>query len=437
MGKVRLVYEISEGKQFRTGRILIKGNEKTQDKVVLREMHMYPGQVYDSAEVQDAEDRLKGLPEFQSVTISPVGDDPEVRDLLVQVTEQKTAQINAGIGVNSNGGFGGQLGYEQSNFDIANWPTSADEVFSDRTFTGAGQQFIARFDPGTQGTDAQLTFIEPYFLDQPYSLSTSGYYQTRIRPVYNDDRLGALIGVGRRFDYIYSASVELGAADVDIKNLEFPEFAQAPEIIEGLGHHTLTTATVKFERDTTNHGPITYEGLDSWISLTDAGAMGGTVNYLRYTWSATAYQLVTNDLLDRKSVLDFHIEGGDDPRKAPFYERFYGGGIGSIRGFEYWGISPRGGISEDAVGADFYMSGTAEYQFPMIEDFLRGVVFFDAGDFESTMKFGDIRTAVGFGFRLVLPIFGKQPLALDFGIPITHSPQDNEQVLSFSFGITR
>ncbi len=124
MGKVRLVYEISEGKQFRTGRILIKGNEKTQDKVMLREMHMYPGQVYDSAEVQDAEDRLKGLPEFQSVTISPVGDDPEVRDLLVQVTEQKTAQINAGIGVNSNGGFGGQLGYEQSNFDIANLPTS-------------------------------------------------------------------------------------------------------------------------------------------------------------------------------------------------------------------------------------------------------------------------------------------------------------------------
>ena len=274
-------------------------------------------------------------------------------------------------------------------------------------------------------------------LDQPYSLSLSGYYDTRIRPVYNDDRVGTSIGIGRRFNYIYSASVALGAADVDIKDLEFPEFVRAPEIIEGLGHHTLTTASVKFERDTTNHGPITYEGIDSWVSFTDAGALSGTVNYERYQFSTTGYQLISDDLLGRKSVLDVHWEGGDDLRKAPFYERFYGGGIGSIRGFEYWGISPRDGIGVDAVGADFYTTGTVEYGFPLAEEFLRGVVFLDAGDYESTMKFGDIRTSVGFGFRLVLPIFGKQPLALDFGFPITHSPQDNEQVLSFSFGISR
>ncbi len=148
----------AKARQFRQGRILIKGNSKTQDKVILRELHMRPGQQYDSSEIQDAEDRLRGLPEFSSVSIIPVGDDPNVRDLLVDVTEQRTAQISAGIGINSNGGFGGQLGYEQQNFDITNFPTSWGEAFSDRAFTGAGQDFTARFDPGTQGRTPPSAF---------------------------------------------------------------------------------------------------------------------------------------------------------------------------------------------------------------------------------------------------------------------------------------
>jgi outer membrane protein insertion porin family len=436
-GKIRLVYQISEGKQFRSGRILIKGNSKTQDKVILREMHVRPGQQYDSSEVQDAEDRLRGLPEFQTVSITPVGDDPNSRDLLVEVTEQRTAQINLGVGVNSNGGFGGQLGYEQTNFDIASFPTSWGEAFSDQAFTGAGQDFKIQFEPGTLGTDAVVSFTEPYLLDQPYSFSASGYFETRYRPVYDDQRVGASIGIGRRFNYTYSASLTFGAADVDIRDVYTPFDQRAPEILAGAGHHMLTTIGAKFDRDTTNHGPITYEGTDSWIGFTDAGAMGGTVNYERMMYGLSAYQLVSDDLLGRKSVLDLHLEGGDDLRRAPFFDRFYGGGIGSLRGFEYWGVSPRSGPANDAVGADFYMTGGAEYGFPLLEDFLRGVLFLDAGDYEPDWRYGVIRTSVGFGFRLVLPIFGRQPLALDFGFPITHSRTDNEQVLSFSFGFSR
>ncbi|HEX4052964.1 MAG TPA: POTRA domain-containing protein [Tepidisphaeraceae bacterium] len=436
-GKVRLVYEISEGKQFRQGRILIKGNSKTQDKVILRELHMRPGQRYDSSEIQDAEDRLRGLPEFSSVSITPVGDDPNVRDLLVDVTEQRTAQISAGIGINSDGGFGGQLGYEQQNFDVTNFPTSWGEAFSDRAFTGAGQDFTARFDPGTQETDATISFFEPYLFDQPYTFGSSLYYEMFVRPIYNDDRAGGNIQFGKRFTYVYSASVILGAADVDIKNLALPLSSNAPEINAGAGHHTLTTVTAKFQRDTTNHGPTTYEGTDASISFTDAGAMGGTVDYDRIQGTWSAYQQVNEDLLGRRSVIDVHIEAGDDPRKAPFYERFYGGGIGTIRGFEYWGVSPRSGPADDAVGADFFTTGGVEYGFPLAEDFLRGVLFVDVGDYEPNMHFGVIRTSVGFGFRLVLPFLGKQPLALDFGFPITQSPQDNTQVLSFSFGFSR
>ena len=158
---------------------------------------------------------------------------------------------------------------------------------------------------------------------------------------------------------------------------------RAPEIVAGAGHHTLTDVAVKFERDTTNHGiPVIYQGTDAWVSFTDAGALGGTVNYDRVTWGLADFQQVKEDLLGRRTVIEFHTEGGDDPRKAPFYDRFYGGGIGSIRGFQYWGVSPAIGIANDAVGADFFMTGGVEYGFPIAEDFLRGVLFIDAGDYE-------------------------------------------------------
>ena len=370
------------------------------------------------------------------MSITPVGDDPDTRDLLVEVTDGRTAQINAGIGINSNGGFGGQLGYEQQNFDITNWPTSWAEFFSDRSFTGAGQDFQVSFEPGTLGTNARVSFTEPYLFDQPYAFNATGYYETHVRPVYNDDRAGGQISLGRRWNYIYSASVQFGAADVDIKDLADPLVGRAPEILAGAGHHTLTTFGLTLDRDTRNNGPIIYQGTDANATFTAAGAMGGTVNYQGITWNYSAYKTITEDLLGRRSVLEFHTEGGDNFTDAPFYQRFYGGGIGSIRGFEYWGVSPRSGILNDAVGGNFFMTGGVEYQFPIAEDFLRGVLFFDAGDYESNVKFGTIRTAVGFGFRVNLPIL-QVPLVLDFGFPITHSPTDQEQVLSFSFGIRR
>jgi outer membrane protein insertion porin family len=224
---------------------------------------------------------------------------------------------------------------------------------------------------------------------------------------------------------------------VDIKNLELPYSAVAPEILAGAGHHTLTTVSAKFTRDTTNHGPVTYEGTNSWVSFTDAGALGGTVDYDRVQFGWAGYQQISEDLLGRRSVLSFHGETGDDPRKAPFYERFYGGGIGTIRGFEYWGVSPRSGQFNDAVGADYYFNAGMQYEFPLAEDFLRGVVFVDTADYEPDWHYGVVRVAAGFGFRLVLPFLGKQPLALDFGFPITQSRTDNLQVLSFSFGFSR
>jgi outer membrane protein insertion porin family len=95
-GKVDVVYEIGEGKPFRLGRILVKGNSRSQDKLVLREMRVQPGEMYNSGALQDATERLRFTPYFSNVTMTPIGDDPDVRDLLVEVTEGRTASFNVG-----------------------------------------------------------------------------------------------------------------------------------------------------------------------------------------------------------------------------------------------------------------------------------------------------------------------------------------------------
>ncbi len=361
-----------------------------------------------------------------------------MRDLLIDVEEAHTAQISAGIGVNSNGGFGGQLSYEQKNFDIANPPASWSDIFSDRAWTGAGQDFIASFSPGTEGTDARVGITEPYLFDQPYSLSVQGYLEDRIRESYNDNRLGSTYTVGQQFNYIYSGQVTLRFENIHITEVvdPTPQY-RSLQILDGQGYHLLTSWGVLVRRDTTNHGPITYEGTDTEMSFEKGDFVGGDVDFSRVIFSFNDYVPVSEDLLGRKVVLNSRVDEGWDPQDPPFYERFYGGGFGTVRGFAFRGISPRDGPSEDPIGGAYTLTGTEELGFPLAEDFLRGDVFVDYGDVEPQVHIGVMRTAVGFGFRLILPFFGSTPLALDFGFPITKNSQDNTQVVSFSFGISR
>jgi outer membrane protein insertion porin family len=136
-------------------------------------------------------------------------------------------------------------------------------------------------------------------------------------------------------------------------------------------------------------------------------------------------------------VLGVHFTAGFIPENAPFFERYYGGGIGSIRGFAYRGISPRGGREFDPVGGNFEYNGTVDINFPIYEQMLRGVVFTDFGDIESDVKLAGFRSSIGAGIRFTLPFLGQTPIAIDFAMPITKTGHDEQQVISFSFGLLR
>ena len=435
-GKVDLVYDIHEGKPFKLGQIHVRGNYKSMDKLVLREFReLTPGTLYNSGEVQNAMERLKALPYFGGVTVNPIGDDPKYRDLLVEVTEGRTASFNVGAGINSNGGIGGNVTYRQQNFDIANIPDDPTDAFGEHSFTGAGQQFVASFEPGTIATNASLRFSEPYLFDLPYSFSEEIYLRDRVREEYDDRRLGDRVTFGKRFDYVWSSAITLRAEEVKIYQVQDQRF-RSEQILAAQGTHPLTGIGFTARRDTTNPGPLPYQGSVTSFGYEYVGAIGGEYNFHKFTLNFDDYFTLHDDLLDRRTVLGLHFSAGYIPDHSPFFERFYGGGIGSIRGFRFRGVSPRDGRGLDPIGGNFSLTGSAEVNFPIYEESLRGVVFSDFGDVESQVHIGTIRSSVGAGVRLILPFLGQTPLAIDFAVPLTKAHEDNTQLISFSLGFT-
>ncbi len=435
-GKIELVYTIREGKPFRVGRILVKGNSKSQEKLVLREMRFSPGDLYNAGGVQDANDRIRATPYFDQAAVTPIGEDPNYRDLLVEVSESKTASFNFGAGINSNGGVGGNITYQQKNFDLFNFPNSPGDVFSDRAFTGAGQDLRISLEPGTEQSNASIRFTEPYLFDLPYSFTGEAYLRDRQREDYDDGRGGGRITFGKRFDYIWTGSVTLRGENVKIDNVDSDEL-RAIEILKEEGNNTLTSVGVNVRRDTVNPGFLPSQGSVLTAGVDGYGLLGGDYSFQRFNFGYDTYYTLTEDLTDRKTVLGLHGNLGYITGDSVFFERFYGGGLGSVRGFQFRGISPRSGIEDDAVGGDFLATGSVELNFPVVGESLRGVVFSDFGTIEQDFEVGTIRTSVGAGIRLVLPFLGQAPLAVDFAVPLTKDEEDETQLISFSFGFTQ
>lgn len=434
-GEVEVVFDIEEGKPFRVGEILPRGNVRTQDKVVLRELRLAPGDVFNSAAVLDAEERLRGSPYFSAASVTPVGNADGIRDLVVEVTEGQTAFFQIGAGINSNGGLGGNVTFTQRNFDIANWPDSWDDLVEGRAFIGAGQSFRASLEPGTEVSNASIQWVEPWLFDQPYSLLLEGYLRTRDYDEYEQRSVGGRASLTRRFRDIWSATLALRMELVDITNIDDPP-ARSLQILAEQGDHPMSSITASIRRNSVNRGIVPHTGSNVGFSWESAGLIFGDYQYQKLILTADQFFTLHQDLLERRVVLALRGSVGYLFDEAPFFERFYGGGLGSVRGFEFRGISPRDGPQDDAVGGDFLLLAGAEVSFPLYAESLRGVVFVDAGTVETNIEINTMRVAVGGGIRMVIPFLGQVPIAVDFAWPLVEDEKDETQVISFSLGIT-
>ncbi len=492
-GEVDVVFRIDEDRQYELGKVIITGNTQTRDKVIRRDFDRYgflPGGIYDEAAAGRAETRLKGSGLFEDVTVSPTGgDSPDERDALVQVKEGRTGMLMMGVGADTNHGLFGSFSVEQRNFDIAKPPQNIDELIRGQAYVGGGQQLRFDFEPGTNVTRGQIRFYEPYLFDQPYYMNLHLFMFRRWREAYLEQRRGGRVTFGHRFDNDWSADITFRLERVFVEDLErgfergdnglikaaegdnlFIDnngnlvnddgdyvdedgnvvpveervvgtaanviHAVPDDILAVKGSNWLTSIKLGVGRDTTDRAIRPTEGYKLNTSWEQVGVMGGDHDYAVLSAGGTVYRTIYMDVRERKTTWAGKISGGAIIGDAPVFERFYAGGIGSIRGFDYRGVSPKEtlgpGYEKFPVGSDYILLGGMELTHPLFEETLFGKLFLDSG----MVSEGGLRASVGFGLEIVIPqLFQTIPMDFYFGFPILDDDQDDEEVFSFTFGM--
>ena len=432
-GLVRLTINIKEGEQFKVGRIVVRGNSRTKDKVARRELNMYPpDDLFNLPEAREAERRLLDTRIFSAAKVVPVGDEPGVRDAVIDVTEsEKWGDFIYGLGVTSNSGLVGTVTLDLQNFDLWDTPRTMAEFFKFKSFYGGGQRLRMELQPGTEVTRARIDFTEPYLFDKPIRFDSSLYYFTRERDGYQETRGGASVSLGKRFQRgaLRGWNGEV-ALQTELISIDDVDLLAARDIRDEEGDHYQSSIKGTLVRDRTDNRFLPSTGDRLRVSYEQFGVLGGDGTFGKAATGYNWYKTLHTDLLERKTILTLRAEGGIVVGDAPVYERYYAGGVGSIRGFEFRGVGERQGLDDNNVGGDYLILAGAEYSFPVYGDNLRGHIFLDTG----TAGGGAYRMAVGIGVRLTLNLIGPLPLEFNLAAPIASGDGDDEQVFSFVIG---
>ena len=438
-GEVRVQYLVEEKQQANVGEVIIVGNTVTQDRVIRRMLQgIQPGQILRYPELKIAERDLARLNIFE---INPeLGIRPSVqalespgpfKDILVKVQETRTGSLMLGAGINSDNGFVGSIVLNERNFDLFRFPTSFADFFDGKAFRGAGQELRIEAVPGTQIQRYTISVREPFLFDQPYSLLTSVYYRDRIFNEYTENRFGTRINLGHQFTKEISASIGVRVENIGVYNIAA---GAPPAYTDAYGPNFLVAPGLT----------VAYDTRDSFMRPTEGGKIEASFEYAAGTVAFPLFNLEGSRYFTTfqrpdgsgKHVIMLRSQVSVAGDNTPVYERYFGGGYMSIRGFEFRGVGPN--VNGFMVGGSFQFLNTIEYQIPIrANDQLYFVAFVDSGTVESNVSIHNYRVSAGVGLRITVPMLGPVPIALDFGFPIVKSATDQTQLFSFWIGMYR
>jgi len=436
-GTIDISYDIEEGEKCYIEKIVIKGNTKTKDRVLRRELAVYPGEVYDMVRVKISKSRLEQLGYFAKVdTEAQDTDVPNRKDLVIGVEEKSTGNVTVGAGFSSVESLVGFVELKQGDFDLFNPPT----------FTGAGQKFQIRASIGTELQDYEISFTEPWFLGKRLifnvDLFDKDIYYASVNNEYDETfaggtlsltkAIGGLVGLDPQvlrgtLSYTYEyAHVSINSGfSTNITDTNYTPIST--NIYDERGTYFISKEGVSLAYDTRNSVNLPDHGQRTEVSAQVATSPGNTDFYkleLRSSWYFKGFG--SNQVLalgGRMGVTDTY----GDTSRVPIFERWFLGGLYNMEGYKYQTVGPEDQYGEP-LGGDTVFYGTAEYSIPVIK-MVRLAWFYDMGNvFTDPYSFNPgpgrklITDDVGMGLRIVLPIGGGTPLRLDYAVPITHDP---------------
>ena len=445
----KVTFVLIPGMRAYVRRIEFRGNTKTEDEVLRREMRQMEGSSANNALIDSSKVRLERLGFFKEVSVEnvPVPGVNDQIDVVYSVEEQPSGSIGASIGYAQ--GYGTILG--------AN--------LSENNFLGSGRQLSVGINRSTYQESVNLSFTEPYFTVDGVSVGYSifaretDYDQINVSS-FSTNAKGANVNWGYPISEVERVGFGVGFENLDIRYGNYASQEIRNFIDTNGSKFDVFNLNINWRKSTLNRGIFATRGASQSIAL-NVALPGSGLEYYKATYKAQYLRGLTRSLsLKLRADLGYGESYGDTSQ-LPFFKNFYGGGFGSVRGFESNSLGPQdtpcSGSTEscnnqsaynrpDPIGGNVQVEFGSEIIFPMpfVKDnrSMQSAFFIDAGNIFNTKcgdtqlncfkpDVGELRYSVGVG---VTWLSAMGPLTFSYAKPLNSSEYDETENFQFSLG---
>jgi outer membrane protein insertion porin family len=428
---IDISYTVNEGVLSYVNEIKITGNSKTKDKVIRRELRLYPGERFDGGKLKKSKQRLYDLGYFDEVIFdTEPTDEPDKKDLAVNVKEAKTGEFSFGGGYSSVDRLIGFVEVSQRNFDITNF----------KTFTGAGQILRLKAEIGYVRQNYTISFTEPWIFGYPYLFGFDLFSFDRDKKEslgygYSEKRTGGNLRLGKEFTDYDRVDLRYRLENIKIGDID-DNALQALKDEEG--KNTISGLALTFTRDTTDSKFNPMDGHVLTATGENAGGpLGGDKDFYKITGLADFFFNYNKTLVLELKTIGGWAKEYDDSTSVPIYERFFAGGANTVRGYKERSIGPRDANTGDPIGGEAMLVANAELTYPVFKNF-KVAAFYDIGNVwhstDTNIKAEDFKAGAGVGVRVKTPI---GPVKVDLGYPLDKAHPGDKQKMRFHFSMTR
>ena len=409
---VNLTFAIEKKKRVYFEKIQIVGNTKTRDKVIRRELRVAEGELYSATGLNKSRDRLKRTGYFKETDFTTSrGSTDEKINLDIKVEEVPTGALSFGMGYST----------------IEKVVGTAS--ISDRNLFGMGYQGVLRFSLGQLTRDVRLGFTDPYLLGYPYAAGFDLYDENREFDTYSYKIIGGDIRFGKELTEFLRADTMYKLEKIDVYDVTE---GASRFIKEQEGKKTTSALSFSLTMDTRDDYFAPSRGARHSLSIQNAGGILGGDNYFVKIMGETSwfFPMPLSTVLNLRGKMGLIEPYGGT--KAPIYEKFFVGGMYTVRGFEF-GMAGPVDENKEPLGSLKMAVFNSELIFPLAREIgLRGAVFWDIGKgFDKLSDLTPLKTGAGVGIRWFSP-FG--PIHIDIGFNLNPKNGERSRVIDFTAG---
>ena len=421
--KLNIIFKVDQGSKIYVDRINIKGNVKTEDKVIRREIELVEGDPFNSLKLRQSERNVRSTGLFENVEFKIdelSGTNKSTVD--VEVTERSTGEFSVGAGFSSLDGALGNIGIKESN------------VF------GQAKELALDLGLSTRRSSIDLKYTDPYFLDSDVAAGMDIFNIRRNNKTYSGYKHN-IIGFKLRAGYeLFDDFRHISSYTLKRDKIHDIDNATSLFIREQQGKRTNSIIGQAFQYDKLNDRLNPTDGYRIRFDLDYYGLIGDSEHFSSELKVANFYRMSEGGGV----YLGTFFEGGFIAaiEDVKINDRFFLNGD-RLRGFKNLGVGPRDTSTGDALGGEIYYLVRNELNFPLgLPDDLgvTGLAFIDVGSIYNTNSSSSLvkdenklRASAGVGLTWISP-FG--PVKFFLSRAILKENYDKKEIFRFSFGTT-